>query len=124
MYSIGTDRYYVPTGCQSDGEFKWRLISRKGSDEVLVKGPFNYTIQFTDFTGSPDRLTFNYDGTSVTPTMRTLRRYPRSSNDITWHLAKLAYKPDELYKYGDPDNWVYNLLHDYLEGMFGDFEVR
>lgn len=124
MYSIGTDQYYIPTGCHLDGEFKWRLISRKGTDEVLVKGPFNYTIQFNDFTGSPERLTFVYDGISVKPTMRTLRRFPGRANDINRFLAELAKKPENLYEYGDPDCWVENVLSDCLEGFFGSFKAR
>lgn len=78
MLAVSSRKYFLPQR-QEDGY--WQLYRRDNAEEIINTRTFNYTIEFdqVDIDADPRygkfKATFIYDGTSVKPNMRAIRRY-------------------------------------------------
>jgi len=101
MWAINSARHLPPVKSPSGNG--WIVAERKTDDHGGLKiiaqtsrlDPFNYTFKLHD----GERLTFVYDGASVKPMYRTLRKYGAEAlQPIVARLANLDrfLKPEEV----------------------------
>jgi hypothetical protein len=90
MLAMSDRYYYVPRRYDTETDTVW-IINRIGSSEenpdYTVASNFNYTaLVYID--GKLERLTFEYHGRSVRPSIRTLRKF--GSEFINPLISKLS----------------------------------
>jgi hypothetical protein len=74
MLAVSDGKYELPVKhTSSNGDVYWMIRSRTHNDVVSAKR-FNFTL-LADADAETDRMTFTYDGNSVKPTARTLRKH-------------------------------------------------
>lgn len=74
MLAVSDGKYELPVKQTSpDGEVFWLLRNKEHNDIMRAKR-FNFTL-LAGADAESDRMTFTYDGNSVKPTARTLRKH-------------------------------------------------
>jgi len=96
MLAVSSRKYYLP----AKSDEGWFLYRRDNVDESLWSKSFNYTIMWDEATveENPDagkfKATFEYNGASVRPNMRTLRKY--GAEKLQSIISRLSsYKDDD-----------------------------
>lgn len=99
MWAIDSKRYSIPAlvKTQDSDNVQWHLQVTEDDDDgyrpmeqVLRKDPFVYTVVNTE-TG--ERMSFVYNGTSVKPAYRTLRKYgAQALQPVVAFLANVVYE--------------------------------
>lgn len=93
MLAVSDGKYELPVKQTSpDGEVYWIIRSRTHNDVTRAKR-FNFTL-LTGADAETDRMTFTYDGNSVKPTARTLRKHGAAKlQPIVSRLSARKVKP-------------------------------
>lgn len=87
MLALSAKDYYLPV-CMPDDE-KW-MIERINGDDMIVAREFSFTCPVIH-EGSKDRFTFYYNGLSVRPAPRTLRRFGSTvTSSVVSRLSQLT----------------------------------
>jgi hypothetical protein len=96
MLAVSSRKYYLPVK-SDDG---WFLYRRDNLDESLYSKTFNYTLMWDESTVAEHpmagefKATFEYNGASVRPNMRTLRKM--SAEKLQPIISRLSsYKDNE-----------------------------
>jgi len=102
MWAVDSKRYSIPAQVktQDSDNIQWQLVatdrcednSFRAREKVLRKDPFVYTAVNTE---NGERMSFMYDGTSVKPAMRTLRKYgAKALQPVVAFLANVVAEED------------------------------
>lgn len=102
MWAIDSRRYSIPAQVktQDSDTIQWQLVVAdecednkfRAREKVLRKDPFVYTAVNTE---NGERMSFMYDGSSVKPAMRTLRKYgAKALQPVVAFLANQVVEED------------------------------
>lgn len=103
MLAVSDQDYYLPVHVeQADGSTQW-VLRHKQSGDLIVSQHFTYTvIDHLDRAAKDNRLSFEYQGKSVKPTPRTLRRFGSTNcGSFTQVLANLSKERSSLTFHGN-----------------------